>query len=217
MWTKARSRTFEVHTQNPICFVFSEPSNGFLASTQVGATLNQLTPVGSPRCQFGETTYHIFARKKCKHVGETRNHLPIFARKINANMLLPWSTSSFHSAGFDFLLVEEQTPYDLLQTARPPQVTGLALDKVRWFNCCPRLNYHRCGKWMKWRVYGLLVKKWWFSTSVLVCLRVNMVRFHGYVKFDQRVTRGTSQRFLRLAAWPSLALVILVQEKIEQT
>jgi len=52
--------------------------------------------------------------------GETTNH--IFARKIKAMLL--WSTSSFHSAGFDFLLVEEQTPYDHLQTARPPGLQG---------------------------------------------------------------------------------------------
>jgi hypothetical protein len=52
--------------------------------------------------------------------GETTNH--IFARKIKAMLL--WSTSSFHSAGFDFLLVDEQTPYDHLQTARPPGLQG---------------------------------------------------------------------------------------------
>jgi len=61
----------------------------------------------SKRYQFGETTNHIFARK---------------IKAIKAMLL--WSTSSFHSAGFDFLLVEEQTPYDHLQTARPPGLQG---------------------------------------------------------------------------------------------
>lgn len=118
----------------------------------------------SKRYQFGETTNHIFARK---------------IKAIKAMLL--WSTSSFHSAGFDFLLVEEQTDGQTSRFAGPPLPgpTGLALDKVWWFSCCPRLNYHRCGKWMKMARLWITCKKCWFSTSVLVCHRVNMVRFHG--------------------------------------